>query len=483
MDKKFFVVLSMILMASMLFAGCAPAPAPAAPAATQAPAAAPAATQAPAAAPAATQAPAAAPAATEAPAAPAAGGEIKIGFISAFTGVFSSFGKMQKEGAELALEQAKYTAGGKTITVIYEDDQLDNEQAVTKAKKLVEQDKVDILTGMVSGDEGLAVGDYMKDKGIPVVPMYSASEDMTMRSFYPMIVRTTWTGAQSMDVFGYWLAKEKGYKKIYQIGEDYSYPWNQGGGFKRGFCRGGGEEVTSVWFPPGTTSDFSSMIASIPLDKGYDAVLYNGAGGDAVNFIKQYAELGMVAKMPLVGQSNTFEKPDLDSMPADIAGSLSPHHTADDLATPEWTKFKDAFMAKWGHSPSAASEFAYSSMLVILRAIDARKGDITDKTALVDAMLAVDLTDDPRGPVKLDPKWHAAIENVYIREVTKAADGTLYNKGLLTVTNVSQFGPYNPDIYMAQKPDGNTFPPDKCSDMAPDMLKADSAYTYVQFGK
>ncbi len=74
-----------------------------------------------------------------------------------------------------------------------------------------------------------------------------------------------------MDVFGYWLATEKGWKKIYQIGEDYSYPWNQGGGFMRGFCRGGGEEVTSVWSPPGSTSDFSSMIASIPLDQGYDA--------------------------------------------------------------------------------------------------------------------------------------------------------------------------------------------------------------------
>ena len=167
---------------------------------------------------------------------------MKIGFISVFTGVFSSFGKMKKEGAELALEEFNNQAGGKTINVIYEDDQLDNEQAVTKAKKLVEQDKVDILTGLVSGDEGLTVGDYMKDKNIPVIPMYSASEDMTMRSFYPMIVRATWTGAQAQDVFGYYLAKEKGYKKIYQIGEDYSFPWNEGGGLVRGFCRGGGEE-------------------------------------------------------------------------------------------------------------------------------------------------------------------------------------------------------------------------------------------------
>lgn len=413
----------------------------------------------------------------------AADGEIKIGFISAFTGVFSSFGQMQKEGAILALEEVNYTAGGKKLVIIYEDDQLDNEQAVTKAKKLVEQDKVDILTGLVSGDEGLSVGDYMKDKNIPVIPMYSASEDMTMRSFFPMIVRATWTGAQSMDVFGYWLAKVKGFKKIYMIGEDYSYPWNQGGGFKRGFCRGGGVEVKSVWSPPGTTSDFSSMIASIPTDQNYDAVMYNGAGGDAVNFIKQYVELGMLKKLKLIGQSNTFEKPDLDSMPADIVGSLSPHHTADDMATPAWTKFKEAFNKRWNHDPSAASEFAYSSMRLILRAIEARKGDVADKKALVDAMLKVDMSDDPRGPVKLDPKYNAAIGNVYIREVQKDDKGKLYNKGLWTVTEVSQFGPYDPELYMKQPPDSNKYPPEKCADFPPEMLKAGSEYKFVEFGK
>jgi branched-chain amino acid transport system substrate-binding protein len=473
MTKKLFLLVSIFMVASMLLSACgtaAVAPAPAEPAEPAKPAA-------PAVEPTkAAEAPAA-------PAAPAASGEIKIGMISAFTGLFSGFGEMQKQGATLALEEANYTAGGKKLTVIMEDDQLDNEQAVTKAKKLVEQDKVEILTGMVSGDEGLAVGDYMKDKNIPVIPMYSASEDMTMRAFYPMIVRTTWTGAQSMDAFGYWLAKEKGWKKIYQLGEDYSYPWNQGGGFKRGFCRGGGEVVTSLWTPPGSTSDFSSMIASIPLDQGYDAVLYNGGGGDAVNFIKQFVELGVNKKIKLIGQSNTFEKPDLDSLPLDIAGSYSPHHTADDLNTPAWNKFKEAFNKRWGRDPSAASEFAYSSMRVIIRGIEAQKGDISDKTALVNAMLKVDMTDDPRGPVKLDQTYHSAIENVYIREVTKGADGKLYNKGIFTISDVGQFGPYDPALYLKQPGDGNKYPPDKCSEMPAEMLKAASEYKYVEFGK
>lgn len=414
-------------------------------------------------------------------AASAADEPITIGMLSAFTGVFASFGQLQKEGAVLALEQWDYKVAGKTIKIIYADDQLDNELAVTKAKQLVEQDKVDVVTGLVSGDEGLSVGAYMKGKNIPVVPMYSASEDMTMREWYPFIVRPTWTGAQPMDVFGYWLAKEKGLKKIYMIGEDYSYPYNQAGGFKRGFLRGGGEEVTTVWHPV-PTSDYSSIIASIPLDQNYDAVLYNGAGADAVAFVKQYVEFGMQAKIPLLGQSNTFEKPDLDSMPQEIVGSYSAHLTADDMDTPNWNKFRDAFQKRWGHSPSAASEFAYGSMELILRAIKARNGDVSDKAALVAAMSKVDITDEPRGPVTLD-EYNAAVENVYVRQVELGSDGALYNKGLFTAKNVSQFGPYDPKVYMEQPADGRDSPPELRKDLPAAMLNVAKDYEFVPFGQ
>lgn len=411
----------------------------------------------------------------------AADGTVTIGMLSAFTGTFASFGQLQKEGAVLALEQRDYKVAGKTIKIIYADDQLDNELAVTKAKQLVEQDKVDVITGLVSGDEGLSVGAYMKDKKIPVVPMYSASEDSTMREWYPFIVRPTWTGAQPMDVFGYWLAKVKGIKKIYMIGEDYSYPYNQAGGFKRGFLRGGGVEVKTVWHAV-PTSDYSSIIASIPLGEKYDAVLYNGAGSDAVAFVKQYVEFGMQKRIPLFGQSNTFEKPDLDSMPQEIVGAYSAHLTADDLNTPNWNKFRDAFKKRWNHSPSAASEFAYGSMELILRAIEARKGDVADKAALVAAMRSVDMSDEPRGPVKLDD-YNAAIENVYIREVALGSDGVMYNKGLFTAKNVSQFGPYDPKVYMKQPADGRTSPPDLRAEMPSEMLQVARDYEFVPFGK
>lgn len=449
MMRKVFAVLSGLVILSLVLASCAPAATPA-PSEGQ-------------------------PEGAEEP--------IKIGILSAFTGVFAGFGEMQRAGYVLALEEYNYEVAGRKIVIIEEDDQLDNELAVTKAKKLVEQDKVDILTGMVSGDEGLTVGNYMKDKGIPTIPMYSASEDMTMRERSFNIIRPTWTGAQPMDPFGYWLAKEKGFKKIYMIGEDYSYPYNQAGGFKRGFCRGGGEEVTTIWHPV-PMDDYSSIIAAIPLDQGYDAVLYNGAGADAVSFIKQYLDLGMHNKIQLIGQSNTFERPDVFAMPAEAVAALdawSPHLVADDLSTPAWTRFKDAHVKRWDKPPSAAAEFAYVSMIMILRGIEKVNGDVSDKQALVEAMLSVDLTDAPRGPVVLD-EYHAAVENVYIRDTAMLSDG-IGNHGLLTIKNVSQFGPYDPELYLKQPPDSKDYPPDKCSDFPPEMLQVEKEYEFLPFGQ
>jgi branched-chain amino acid transport system substrate-binding protein len=144
--------------------------------------------------------------------------------------------------------------------------------------------------------------------------------------------------------------------------------------------------------------------------------------------------------------------------------------------------FSEAFNEMWGHDPSGAPAFAYTSMKMILEAIEALDGDVSDKEALVEAMLNVDMTGDPRGPVTMDPTWHAAIENVYIREVVEDEDGNLYNKGILAVENVSQFGPYDPDLYMAQPPDTNAYPSGICAELPPEMLEG-GGYEYLPMGE
>lgn len=404
--------------------------------------------------------------------------EVRIGFIAPTTGTFAGFGKMMTDGAILALEEVDYTVNGVPVRFIIEDNRLDNELSVTKAKKLDEQDKVHVISGLVSGSTGLSVHDWATKTGVPMVFAYSAPEDITMRLATRNSIRPTWTGAQPMDPFGYWLAKTKGMKRIYMIGEDYSYPYNQAGGFKRGFYRGGGEEVKTVWHPTGT-DDFSSIIAQIPRE-GYDAVLYNGAGSDAVAFVKQYVEFGLLDEIELLGQSNTFEMSDLPAMPMDIAdrGCYSGMQNADNLDFANAVKFREAYQKRFGVLPSTAAEHAYMSIKFILKAAAAMNGDVSDRDAFISQMRKTDMLDAPRGPVTLDD-FGNAVHTIYLREVKTNPAGGMWNEAFAKIENVSQFGPYDPETYMKQPPDGRSYPPDLRSELPAEMLKDVNPYQYI----
>jgi branched-chain amino acid transport system substrate-binding protein len=399
---------------------------------------------------------------------------VRIGVLAPQTGNFANFGKQMFEGITLAAEQNNYMAGDHPIELIFEDTRLDNEIAVSRARKLDEQDKVDLIIGPVSGGEGLSVLNWARESGVPVIVSYSAPEDITMRLAVRNVIRNSWTGAQPMDPYGYWVATELGYRRIYAIGQDYSFPYNQIGGFKRGFCRGGGELVTTVWHPT-NTEDFSSIIAAIPTS-GYDAVMYNGAGADGVAFVRQYVDFGMLDVYPLLGQSNTFEQSDLPAMPIEIAGSYSAIQYVESLQTPEFIDFFNAYQERWGRAPAAAAEHAYTALVMAIRAIEGLE-NIDDREALIDALRATNYPDAPRGPFYLD-EFANPVQNIYIRQV-QIVDGKLVNVGLFTVPAVSQFGPYDPELYMAQPRDARDYPPDRCADMPREMLEVENKYEFI----
>jgi branched-chain amino acid transport system substrate-binding protein len=398
----------------------------------------------------------------------------RIGLLAPTTGPFAAFGQMQSEGSILALEEYGYTVKGHTVEFWIEDDRMNGEIAVDKSRKLNEEDRVHVIVGPTSGGVGLSVLDWARGSGVPVVVSYAAPEDITMRLAVPNVVRNSWTGAQPMDPFGYWVATELGYKRIYMIGEDYSYPYNQAGGFKRGFCRGGGELVSTIWHPV-PTEDFSSFLARIPRT-GFDAVLYNGAGSNAVAFVNQYIEFGMLDVYPLLGQSNTFEQGDLPAMLLEAAGGISAIQYVETLQTPEFQAFRDAYVARWGRVPAAAAEHTYTAIVMILRAVETLE-DFNDRDALIAALRATNYPDAPRGGFYLD-EYANPVHNIYIREV-REVDGRLMNFGIVRIPEVSQFGPYDPTLYMAQPVDARNYPPDACAELPAEMFDVEEVYQFI----
>jgi hypothetical protein len=213
---------------------------------------------------------------------------IKVGVLATFEGAFTVLGEDSMRGAVMAVDDFGGKVAGKKIEIIKGSSDGSPDSAVRAIRKLVEQDGAKVIVGPLSGDEGLAVKDYLKTKpDVTVVNGTSAAQDTTLRDPAPNFFRFSTDGAQWMAGLGDYAYNTKGYKRVATLAEDYSFPYTQVFGFMAPFCKAGGHVVKKFWVPIGT-KDFSSVIAAMP--DNIDAIYVVLGGADSVNFLTQYQQ-------------------------------------------------------------------------------------------------------------------------------------------------------------------------------------------------
>src|SRR5712691_5079558 len=166
--------------------------------------------------------------------------ELRIGFLAPTTGIFAAVGKDMVDGFQMYLDEVKNDFGGAQVKFIVEDEQGKPDTAVTKAKKLVLQDKVHMFVGGLLASSGYALAPVSSADAIYISPV-SAADDLTQRDLakFPYFIRTGWTSSQPSHPFGQW-ACDQGYKKIVAIGADYAFGYEVVGGFLKAFENCGG---------------------------------------------------------------------------------------------------------------------------------------------------------------------------------------------------------------------------------------------------
>jgi len=367
--------------------------------------------------------------------------KLKIGVMATLSGALTSGGEDGVRGVQLAAKQANNKIAGREIETIIVATDASPDSALRAARKLVEQDKVQLIIGPLSGSEGIAMRDYSKT--VPNLVMINGSSGALETTFVnpsPNFFRFNSDGAQWMAGLGEYVFKDKGYKKVAIIGEDYSFPYTQVLGFALGYCKAGGQISQRQWVPLGT-KDFGSVIANIPDD--VDAVFLGLGGGDAVNFLNQYSQTGGKAKF--VGGSIMVDQTVLSSKGAAkrmLVGTPSSSGVADAWDDPKWVAFvkayQDAFPAdKRFASPSLFAANYYNAFNALAKAMDKVGGDISDGGAKLRAELAKTELDAPNGKIKLDDNRHA-IATTFITEVAELPNGELTNKFIKTVPDVPQ---------------------------------------------
>lgn len=391
-----------------------------------------------------------------APAGVLAQAPIKIGFLAPLTGPFAQIGKDMLAGSDLSLDEIGRQAAGRKIEVIVEDTAGNPATALTKARKLVEQDRVHLLTGGLLASTGYALHPYVDAQQIPTTYPVMASDDLTQRKLAKWVVRTGWTTSQPMHPFGDWVAKTLKYKRVATIGMDYAFGWETVGGFQQTFEEAGGQIVQKIWTPL-NTNDFAPYLAQIRKD--VDAVFALFLGQPALQFAKQYRESGLKERIPLIGGGTFTDEHVLPSMGDEAIGIVTALHYSAAIDTPANKRFARAFEAKAGKSASYYSEATFSNARWVVEAIKAIKGNVEDRAPFLAALRKVELTDAPRGPITVDT-YGNPVQTIYVRKVEKVS-GKLQNTVIHTFPAVSQFGKYNPEEYLKTPLYTREFPPCK----------------------
>lgn len=363
---------------------------------------------------------------------------VKIGVLATLEGPFAAGGADGMRGAELAVRQRNGVVAGRKIELIKASSDAKPDVAVNSARKLVEQDKVDIMVGPLSGGEGIAVKDYSKTQPqVTFINGSSGAQATTLTSPSSNFFRFNTDGGQWMAGLGT-EALKRGYKRVMVIAEDYSFPYSQVQGFMTEYCKQGGKVPVKAWVPLGG-KDYASVIARIPKD--VDALVVVLGGADAVNFLTQYEAAG--GDKPMIGGSITVAQDVLNyrgKRRDSLVGTISAGPIADSIDTTEYKAFVADYKKNFpdGYpSPGLFALMYYINMKAALDGLDAVKGDLSDGHKKYRDTLTKMTLKTPVGDVKLDDN-RQAIGTTFITEVVKDEKGNLSNKVVSKTDNVNQ---------------------------------------------
>lgn len=381
---------------------------------------------------------------------------LKIGLLVPVSGPQATNGKEMVNGLELFLDQEGGRLAGREVKLIVADDESKPATGLSKLRGMVEGQGIHVVIGPLSAAVGYAIRDYIEARKLPAIYAVAAGQDITQRKATRYITRTGFAGGQATQPFGKWVYDELKYRKIAIIGFDFAFGWEEAAGFQRTFEEAGGRITQKLWAPLGN-ADYAPYIAQLKRDA--DAVLAVFSGPDAVRFVKQYTEAGLRERLPLIGSGTFTEEHVLRALSSgdELAGVISPFYYWAGLDTPANRKFVKAFEEKYKQAPSQYGDGTYTAGLVLKRALEAIGGDAENGDRLAAALRAVDLSDAPRGPMRLD-EFGNPVENIYVRKVERVGS-RLQNTLIHTFPKVSQFWTYNPEEYLKAPVYSRDYPP------------------------
>lgn len=352
--------------------------------------------------------------------------ETSVGLLLPTSGTYAALGAEITAGFNLALEQAGRTDEFKLVG---EDTEAKPPVGLAKARKLVLEDEVDVIVGIVSSGVLGAMRDFIDGAEVPLIVANAGNNEATGENCSAYITRVSFSNGQINRPMGQWLAAQ-GVKKVYTLAPDYAAGHQMIDGFKETFTAAGGEIVGGEYTPFGQTNDFGPYLTNAKAS-GAEALYVFYAGGEAIKFVKQYGSFGLSSELPLYSSGFLTSVLYVAAEGDAAVGTKVALHYAPTLDTPENKAFVEAYKAKFDKLPSEYAVQGYDAAKLLMGALDA---GATDRASIAAELPKVSYV-GPRGPMEIDPATNNVVQNVYILE-NVMEDGALSQKVIGVVEGV-----------------------------------------------
>jgi branched-chain amino acid transport system substrate-binding protein len=362
---------------------------------------------------------------------------IKIGVLNAITGPLAVNGTEINEGIYLYWQdEMTNQVAGRPVKLIVEDSEGKPDVGLTKTRKLVESDKVQLILGPVSSAVAVAMRDYVHERKIPTIITQATANQLTAEKGSPFIFRSSMSSYQQEAAGGWYVSAKLGHKKIAVVGLDYVAGQEQTDGFIKTFMEGGGQSVEKMLMPLGAmdVAPYVTKIQSKAQD--LDAVVGILWGPSAPQFLRAYEEYGLKGKLPLLTLGETVNETYLRSVGDATIGIVSWFSYSPALDTPENKRFVQAFSRKFKKDPGYNNHLGYLAAKAAGETLKAVAGNVEDQARVLETLRRVRF-EAPGGVFRFDEKQNAVIPT-YLRRVEKVG-GKLQNSVFDVVPDVDQF--------------------------------------------
>ena len=289
-----------------------------------------------------------------------AAAEVKVGMITTLSGGGAGLGIDVRDGFMLAVKQS----GRDDLEVVIEDDQQKPDIAVQLADKMIQSEKVDVLTGIIWSNLAMAVVPSATAQGKIYLSPNAGPSPLAGKGCHPNYFNVAWQN-DSLHNGGGAYANIAGYKNTFLLAPNYPAGTDALNGFKALYE---GEVAAEVYTELGQT-DYAAEIAQIRAS-GADSVYFFLPGGMGISFLKQYSESGV--DIPVVGPAFSFDQGILQAVGEAALGVKNTSQWNKDLDNAANKAFVESFQAEYGRLPSLYASQGFDTANLLISAKSAR---------------------------------------------------------------------------------------------------------------